>query len=312
MFVDQGDQVQSGQLLVRLDDEELKQQVAIAEANREVAQSAIDRLKADKLRAMAVFDQARTSHARIESLIASNAISREDLDRAIEALSVAQADVSRAEAAITEGQQGLIAAEKTLEYHRAKLTDTEIKAPIDGLIIRRQREPGDVVVPGSPILPLVSTKELWISAWVDETEMAQLHVDQPARVAFRSEPDRTFSGKVVRLGREADRETREYVVDVQVLELPANWAVGQRADVYIETARKPDVAILPPSFIVWQDNEPGVFIDANGSAEWRPLVLGLRRRDMVEVVRGVEPGESVVMPMDGRASLRAGGRIHSP
>ena len=178
--------------------------------------------------------------------------------------------------------------------------------------MRRQRDAGDVAVPGSPILTLISTKELWISAWVDETEMSRLKVDQPARVVFRSEPDREFSGKVIRLGREADRETREFVVDVRVLELPSNWAVGQRADVYIETERKPDVTILPPAFVVWRDNAAGVFINTNGSAEWRPLVLGLRRHDLVEVVRGVEPGEFVVMPLDGRNSLRDGGRIHAP
>ena len=198
-----------------------------------------------------------------------------------------------------------------MQYHQARLADTQITAPFDGLIVRRQRDAGDVAVPGSPILTLISTAELWISAWVDETEMSRLKVDQPARVVFRSEPDREFTGKVYRLGREADRETREFVVDVRILELPANWAVGQRADVFIETERKPEVTVLPPGFVVWRDNEPGVFLNANGSAEWRPLVLGLRRHDMVEVVRGVEPGELVILPLDGKATLRTGGRIHS-
>lgn len=312
VLVDQGDRVPKGRLLVRLDDEELRQQVAIAQANREAAQAGVARLITDQDRATAVVEQARKSHARVDALVARNAASREDLDRAVEALSVAQAALSRAEAAITEGQKGLIAAEKTLEYHRARLADTEIKAPFDGLIVRRQRDPGDVVVPGGAILTLISTDQLWISAWVDETEMAKLKEEQPARVVFRSEPGRSFPGSVVRLGREADRETREFVVDVRVLELPFSWAVGQRAEVYIETDRKRSAVLLPAKFVARQGDQTGVFIDRSGHAAWRPLTLGLRSGDMVEVREGLQPGETVVVPSDRRNSLRDGRRIAAP
>lgn len=80
-------------------------------------------------------------------------------------------------------------------------------APFDGLIVARQREAGDVVVPGSSILTLISTDLLWIRAWVDETEMSRLAESQSARVVFRSEPERAYPGRVLRLGREADRES---------------------------------------------------------------------------------------------------------
>ncbi len=307
--VDQGDRVERGALLVRLADEELKQQVAIAQANQEAAQAALDRLKTDKDRAIAVFDQASKSRSRAETLSAKSAVSREELDRAWELFAVAQADLARAEAAITEGQKEFIAAEKTLEYHRARLADTEINASFDGLIVVRQRDPGDVVVPGSAILKLISTDELWISAWVDETEMSRLKEGQPARVIFRSEPGRDFAGTVARLGREADRETREFVVDVRVLELPANWAVGQRAEVYIETERKDVATLLDAKFVVRRGDHVGAFVDQQGRAEWRPLSLGLRSADKVEVVRGLQSGETVVTPFDPRNSLRDGQRI---
>jgi RND family efflux transporter MFP subunit len=309
--VDQGDEVVRGMLLVTLDDDELQQQVDIAQANLEAAQAAIDTLSSDELRAAATLTQAESEFQRNEQLVARNAISQEAVDKSVEALAVADAAVSRAKFAVIEGRKQLVAAEKTVRYHQAQLADTRITAPFDGLIVRRRRDAGDVAVPGSPILTLISTKVLWISAWVDETAMSQLAVGQPVRVVFRSEPYRAFSGKVARLGREVDRETREFVVDATVLELPVNWAVGQRADVYIETARKPNVTFLPPEFVVWRDNAPGVFIDDKGSADWRPLVLGLRRHDMVEVIRGVEPGETAVMPVDGRTRLRIGGRIRS-
>ncbi|MCA9215932.1 MAG: efflux RND transporter periplasmic adaptor subunit [Planctomycetales bacterium] len=312
VVVDQGDRVSVGDTLVRLDDEELKQQVAIAQANVDAAEAAIARLMTDKSRATAVFEQAKKSYDRTQALIKSRAVSRDDTDKATEALAVATAGVSRAEAAITEGQQELVAAEKTLEYHRARLQDTEILAPFDGLIVNRQREPGDVVVPGSSILTLVSTDEMWISAWVDETEMAHLKPDQPARVVFRSESDCSRLGRVARLGREADRETREFVVDVRVLELPTNWAVGQRAEVFIEVAKKDDVITVPAQLIEKREGQSGVFVNVDNKANWQPIQQGLHSRLDVEVLEGIDAGDIVISPADPRTTLTRGRKVVMP
>lgn len=309
VLVDQGDRVSAGDKLVRLDDEELKQQVAIAQANRDAAQAAIVRLTTDKSRATAVLEQAQKSYDRIQKLTTSKAVSRDETDKATEALAIATAGVSRAEAAITEGQKELLSAEKTLEYHRARLRDTEILAPFDGLIVNREREPGDVVVPGSSILTLVSTDELWISAWVDETEMAHLQPGQPARVVFRSEPDCSYAGKVVRLGREADRETREFVVDVRVLELPTNWAVGQRAEVFVEVARKDDVITVPAQLIVKHEGQPGVFTTVDNQAKWQSVKLGLHSRRDVEILEGFNTGEVAISPANPGTTLTDGRRV---
>lgn len=312
VLVDQGDTVRAGDLLVRLDDEELQQQVAIAEANVAAAQAAVTRLTADKGRAAAVFDQAERHHGRISRLLSTGTATQEEFDRAAEALAVAVADVSRSEAGISEAQQELVAAEKTLEYHRARLRDTRVVAPFDGLIVSRQREAGDVVVPGSATLTLISTDVLWIQAWVDETEMGRLQEGQPARVVLRSDPQRTLQGKVVRLGRQADRETREFVVDVQVLELPEHWAVGQRAEVYIETDRQLDALIIPARLLVHTDAGDGVFVLSSGTAVWRALTVGLQNRESVEVVSGLLPTDLVLEPVNSGTRLSSGQKVHLP
>jgi HlyD family secretion protein len=208
-----------------------------------------------------------------------------------------------------EARKQLIAAETNLAYRQALLGDTEIVAPFDGLIVQRYRDPGDIAVPGSPVLELVSTKELWITAWVDETEMSRVAEGQPARVAFRSEPDHAYRGEVARLGRQADRETREFTVDVRVLELPKNWAVGQRAEVYIETARKTGVIVLPANYILWRDEEPGVLVRQGQYATWRVLTLGLSGREVVEVLGGLQSGDAVLLPANAKTADIAGRRI---
>ena len=312
VLVDQGDRVAAGDLLVRLDDDELQQQVAIAQANVEAAAAALQRLKTDKDRATTVLAQAQRSQDRTESLSRQNAVSQDDIDRATEALGVAVVGVARAEAGIAEGQKEFVAAEKTLEYHQARLKDTQIVAPFDGMIVKRNREPGDVVVPGGSVLTLISTDELWISAWVDETEMARLETEQTAKVVFRSQPDCSYPGAVARLGREADRETREFIVDVRVLELPTNWAVGQRAEAFIKVAEANDVIKLPAKLIVKRGGIDGVFVNLDAAATWRPITLGLRNRDTVEVREGLEAGESVVTPISERAVLKDGQRLVTP
>jgi RND family efflux transporter MFP subunit len=309
ILADQGDRVSAGQVLVRLDDEELRQQVAIASANRESAEAALVRLRTDKTRAVAVYEQAQKSHDRMKALIESGTGSRDDLDRATEAFAVAETGIARAEAAIAEGQKELVAAERTTEYHRARLADTEVRAPSAGLVVRRHKDPGDVVVPGGAVLTLIGTDEVWISAWVDETEMARVAVGQPARVVFRSEPDRSYPGTVARLGREADRESREFVVDVRVLDLPTNWAVGQRAETYVEIARAAVPTRVPPRFISTRDGRPGVYALRDGAVRWRPVTLGVRGRELVGVTDGLAVGEVVVTPEAPGDALRDGRKV---
>lgn len=300
ILVDQGDEVRAGQLLFTLDDSELKQQVEIAQATTALWQASLERLQSDHDQAKAILESAQKDFERNRQLLVNKAVSVEEGDKATERLRIAEAGLSRSIAAQLEGRQQITTAEKNLAYNEARLADTQVAAPFDGLIVKRYRDPGDIGVPGSPILMLVSTKEIWVSAWVDETEMSRLHQDQPAKVVFRSESGKGYQGKVSRLGREADRETREFVVDVRVVALPENWAVGQRAEVYIEVDRKSAVPLLPAKFVFWRGNSPGVYCRVGDRAEWRAVTLGLRGSEAVEVTAGATVGDIVLMPAAGK------------
>ena len=308
MFVDQGDPVSAGQLLARLDDGELKRQVEVSEAALASAKATADRVRVDEARTQAVEQQAQLDYKRVSGLLAAKISSQAEMDKAIEQLRVAETDLLRARAATVEAQQQIITAEKNLAYQQERLAFTRILSPYDGLVTRRDRDPGGVVVPGSSLLQLISTNELWVSAWVDETAMVSLATGQVARIVFRSAPARSYRGEVARLGRETDRETREFIMDVSLTELPANWTVGQRAEVFIETARKSSVLLLPKAFVVWRSGKPGVFVAPGGKAWWREIKLGLEGGDKVEVLEGVKEEEHVVKPSQ-RGALVDGQRI---
>jgi HlyD family secretion protein len=313
VLVDQGDSVQAGQLLARLDDAESKQQVAIAAATLAAAKQTALRVRADLARSEAVLAQAQLDHKRITGLTASRAVSQADADKAGEALRVAEADLNRSHAAIAEAEGQIAVADKNLLFRMDQLAFTEIHAPYDGLIIRRDRDPGEMLVPGASLMRLISLDELWVSAWVDETAMPALAVNQAARIVFRSEPGHDYPGKVTRLGRETDRETREFLVDVHASELPKNWTIGQRAEVFIETGRQADVVLLPSAFVVWREGRAGVFINAGGKAQWREVTPGLRGKEQLAVMQGLCPGDQVVRAPDGRTPpLADGQRIKLP
>ena len=313
VLVDQGDRVEAGQVLVRLDDSDLQQQVEVAESSLGAAQAAVERQAADQQRAKAVLDLAHIDYERVKGLTNQGSASSFEMDQATEGLRVAEAGIGSAEAALAEAQKNTIVAQKTLEYQCALLANTVVTAPFPGLIVRRDHDSGDIIVPGTSALLLLATDEMWVSAWVDETEMGRLIPGQPARVVFRSSPEQGYTGEVARLGRETDRETREFLVDVRVTELPANWAAGQRAEVYIETGRAEQAVRVPARFILWRDGQAGVFVEQAGRAAWRVVQLGLRGRDVVEIRDGLHPGERLIGPAKaGAGPLRDGQRVTVP
>jgi HlyD family secretion protein len=142
-------------------------------------------------------------------------------------------------AAGIQARQGETLAQGTETLQRLAFKEGRLISPVDGLLTRRLREPGNIVTAGTPVLTVISTSKLWVRAWVDETALGTLQIGQGARIELRSHPGLTFPGRVDRIGRQSDRQTHELLVDVELLERPPLFAVGQRADVRIQTAQKP-------------------------------------------------------------------------
>jgi len=306
---DQNDQVSKDKILVTLDDSDLRQQVEMASASLEATKASLVRADTDITRAQAVLTQAKLEYDRSSQLFQKQAAARDEVDKAKEALDVAQAGLDSSKAAKVEAEHQVVTAERTLKYQQARLADARILCPLDdGLVTFRYREVGDIVVPGTAIMDVLCLKEMWVSAWVDESASGALAVGQPARIVFRSEPEKSYLGEVARLARQTDRETREFLVDVRVKELPQNWSLGQRAEVYIQTGAKADVPSIPQRLLLWRDGKPGVLVDDGGKARYQEIGLGLKGRETVEVVRGLRIGQAVITAADGDNSKLTDGR----
>jgi HlyD family secretion protein len=312
VLVDQGSVVQPGQLLVQLDDEDLAQQVRMATAGISSSEATLGRFRAEIAQAKSTYAKTEADLGRTQKLIGANSISQAEFDQTKEAFELAKSGLLKAEANLLEAEQQVTLNRETLKFQEARLADAKLLAPFAGLVIERERDAGAIVVPGSPILQLISLDELWVSAWVDETEMDQLQDQQPARIVFRSQPDAAFDGVVARLGKQSDRETREFTVDVRALKLPETWAIGQRAEVFIETARVDDCVWIPASFLSKQGTEQGVYVHDNGAAKWRALKLGIEGRDTVAIDDGLSIGQTIVKPSQSGAKLVDGRKVLLP
>ena len=308
VLADQGDRITKDQVLATLDDGDLRQQVEVAKAEVAATEAGVEHASAGIVSAEATAVEARASYVRSAELRKGGFISDEDLDQATRQRDVAEAELRRAQLAKVEIERQVQKAQESLRYYQERLADTIIRSPFDGLVIQRSREPGDIVVPGSAILQIISTDQMWVSAWVDESAMSSVEVSQLARVVFRSEPDKSYRGTVSRMAPLVDRETREFLVDVTVKELPKTWAVGQRAEVYIQTARKDQALLIAPAAITWQKGKAGVFVSSAGHAAWRKVELGLRSDDAVEVLKGLAPGEVVIWRPDPKGAALTEGR----
>lgn len=281
VLVDQGDVVTAGQTLARLESKDFKDAVGVAVAQRDQAQAELTKARVD-------LDRERP-------LLASGLVPTSEFDTIDAAYRVAEAKLKNAEAASGVAQ--------------AKLLDTQIVSPASGLVITRNLEVGSTVVPGAPIFRVAATVP-WVVTQVDERETGQLRLGQPARVVFETDPALVQPGHVTRLAAEVDRVTEEREVDVSLDRPSANQFLGQRADTYIETARKQDVPRLPLATLVIRGGRPGVLVVVEGRARWRSVQLGLRDRQFVEVVSGVTERDLVITgPLAGKKPISDGERV---
>lgn len=282
VLVDQGDSVTNGQVVARLEATDFESAVLVAEAALGQAQAQLVKAQLDLQRS--------------RDLLRGNVASQADFDAADLGHRVAEATVKSAEA--------------NLGFARARLADTVIQSPVAGLVLVRNLEVGDTVVPGAPIFRVADTHLLWVQAMVDERDAGKLRVGQTARITFRADHGQSFPGRLARLAREADRVTEEREADVVADQLPPDWFIGAKADVYIETAHKAEALQISPSAIVRRGDQPGVFVINGGRAHWRPVRLGLTGRDAVELADGVEAHDVVIInPFAGKNPIAEGQRV---
>jgi RND family efflux transporter MFP subunit len=303
LYVDQGDHVQKGQLLAKLDAAELRAREMAAQAARSRAQRDLARAQADMVKAQADLDLAKSNYQRDLEVFKPGYISKAAFDTTKAQLQVAESVLAATRATVTAQEAAVKQAVSEVQAAAAIHKYTDIAAPMDGLITVRKAEIGDTIAPGTPIFQMVDTDQIWVAAWIDETRIAQLREGQPATIMLRS--GRVFQGDVARLNKEADTVTRELEVDVKFAQLPHPLAIGEEAEVDIDTGREQALAV-PLSAVITQGNEKGVLVAAKARLHFQKVALGLQDGPKAAVTKGLKAGDLVVLKPAG---LIPGARI---
>lgn len=305
--VDEGDRVSAGQLLATLDVEEAERQVVVARASESHASLSIERGHADVSRAEVALDAAAKELARTSALVASGAVSVAALDAAVEHHGRAEAELRVAAALLKQASAGTEVARAARRREARRVDDGRVVSPFDGVVLSRLHAVGDVVSPGTTVLVIASTEKVLVRAWIDETALPSLREDGEAAVFVRSEPSRSLRGRVDRIGLEADRQTHEVLVDVELLERPTRLAFGQRADVALLLERRDSVVRAPRPFC---DVGAGTcLIERDARVERAAISVGLVGDEWLEVTGGLSPGDVLLAPKDPAGRLEVGSRV---
>lgn len=261
--LDEGMAVQAGQVLARLDDSVLAAQATQAEA-------AINE-------AVAFLELARSEQARSEDLVRTQSASRQILDQR--------------QSATRQAEARLISVRARRDEAVARLAQTRILAPSDGIVSRVSVRIGAVTALGQEMFRVIRDGRLELEARVPELELASV---APGQRAIIRHGGREILGEVRLIMPVVVAETRLGVVRIA---LPADSGLrsGMFARAEIQGPAR-EVVVAPASALVFRDGAPQAFVLPEGSerVEMRRLVAGARQDGMVEITEGLRPGERVV------------------
>ena len=204
--VNEGDLVTKGQLLLQIDPRNLETVVLNREASLNTQRSQLDQMRAQTENLRIALRQAEDALQRAEGLAKQGLIPREQLERAQNDVKMRHTDLKVNEQAILTQQQRIKQEEANLENARYDLNKVRIVSPITGLVTRRNIEEGETAVvgtmnnAGTVLLEIAEMSVIETEIEVDETEVPDIKIGQPAKVTIDAIPDRTFPGKVTEVG----------------------------------------------------------------------------------------------------------------
>ena len=171
----------------------------------------------------------------------------------------------------------------------------EVKAPIDGIIVDRKANAGELVGKDKEIYTISDPADLWVIAEIKERDVGAVKVGQDATFTVLAYPGETFRGKVVRLGNQVQPESRTLEVRIEVNNTDGRLKPGMFADLEITTSVTRDVIVVPETALQMIDETPVVFIalDDNKFAK-RSVKTGVPQHGRVQILDGVKLGEQIV------------------
>jgi RND family efflux transporter MFP subunit len=259
---------------------------------------------ADVQRQQAELSRARTT---LENARVAETRARELFERGVGA----RREVEDATRAVADAEAALTGAQASLEAARAVAGRATVRATFDGIVAKREHNPGDVVEPtaSDAVLRVVDPRRIEVVAAVPLADASRIEVGAPAHLVEPSPDAREVVLKV--LSRPAAVDSGTATVPVRLgFGAPVSIPVGAPAQVEIEAEQHKGVVLVPAAAIVREGDETAVFVANGAKAQRRTVETGITDGAHVEIVSGVKAGEMVIV--DGQAGLPNDAAITTP
>ncbi len=284
IYVEEGERVRKGQLLAELDTRATRLQAEQAEAAVAVAQ--------------ANYNDASKNLERMERLIKENAVSEQQYEKIRLAFESAEAQLDQAKAA--------------LNLAKYNLDVSIMEAPFSGVVASKNAEVGDVInpmmggfSPTSGVVTLMDFSRVKIEVDVSQQDLVRIQKGQPASMSVSAFPGRTFPGRVSVVNLTADPTTKKFHVEVTADNPDLLLRPNTFGEVTIEVSSHEDALVVPQNAIL--ENKYVFVVNEDNTVRRQEVNIGLENTDMVEILNGVQFGDSVVV--EGSYGLDDGAKI---
>jgi RND family efflux transporter MFP subunit len=303
---EEGTRVRKGEVMAEIEHADI-------DAQLEASSRAVAEADAQLVQAVASRDEDNRSYDRQRALMKDGITTDAALTSAQAAAAVSAARVKSAEAAIASARARVRVTEEALE-------NTNVRAPFDGVVIKKRAEVGETVSPfgvqgqssreGGAIATIADLGELEVQTEVSENSVAKLTPAMPAEVKLQAYQEQIFKGRLRQIFPSADRAKAIVEVRVTILNADAHVKPEMTASVTFQEKRAAEasraaadpapqpaapVVLIPKRTLTEQGGQPAVWVVTGGTAARRAVKLGRERLDQVEVAGGVVPGEALIL-----------------
>ena len=295
LLVREGDLVKKDALLARIEAPSVEADIGRSRAD-------LASLVAQGAALSAELQASRAEEERTRKLARQSAVPSSEVDRVTSRVSVLSAQLAGVQAQERTLRQDL--AQRSSGPRAGQWKDLEIRAPLEGIVLRRLVTSGDFVAANQTLFRVGDLRTLVVECAVDEVDMPRVGKDTRAIIGFRAFPGSTFTGKVLEIPQDLDRERRAFLVKVAIEAPPEGLRGGMGAEVNLVLRERIGALLVPTEAL---DREGKVWLVEGGRAARRSLRIGVRGRRAVEVLEGVDEGAQVIV--QGMEDLRPGKRV---
>jgi RND family efflux transporter MFP subunit len=284
-----GDRVRRGQILAKVEDREIVEQVRAAEASQEVAKATIRQREAD-------LNVARLNYERSKNLYERQLLAKQALDDAESRhlAAVAQLDLSTAQLSQNAAR---------LEELKINLQHTSVTSPVDGFVASRSVDPGAMVNTNTAIASVVDISRLRLVVNVVEKDLRMVSAGDVAEVEVDAYPGEKFTGKIARVAPVLDPATRTAQMEVEIPNGDNKLKPGMYARINLTVEERKGTLVAPKNAVIDFENRRGVWMpNEENRAKFVAVQLGIDGGDNVEITGGLKEGDKFVTT--GAAAVR--------